>query len=291
MDNDDEMVGRILTRREVLALFGGLGAATLVGCSTNNSPTTSITTPTLNAEAATVVAMEGVPTVEAAATEAIATVETANATTVPGCVVRPALMEGPYFVDVALDRSDIRSDPDSGEVKAGALLALTFNVQQVSDNTCSPLAGAIVDVWHCDADGTYSAVSDPSFDTTDQKWLRGFQTTNESGSATFTTIYPGWYSGRSVHIHFKVRVDPESEEGYEFTSQLFFDEALSAQVLTQEPYADKGLPDTPNSRDFLYQDLLLLAVNQTEEGYAATFDIGLDLSVEPARGWWERWIR
>ncbi len=284
MDNDDVMVGRILTRREVLALFGTAGALALVGCgptSTGGSGSAA-GTPTLNAEAATAVAMEGTPTMEAAASEVVATVQSANATTVPGCVVRPAVTEGPYFVDVMLDRSDIRSDPDTGEVRAGVPLALTFNVSQVSASSCAPLAGAVVDVWHCDALGDYSAVNDPGFDTSDQKWLRGFQTTDANGVASFTTIYPGWYSGRTVHIHFKVRTDPASEEGYEFTSQLFFDESLSAQLFTQEPYLSNGaVPDTPNSSDSIYQELLLLAASQSGDGYAATFDIGLDLSVEP----------
>jgi protocatechuate 3,4-dioxygenase beta subunit len=121
-------------------------------------------------------------------------------------------------------------------------------------------------------------VSDPGFDTSEQQFLRGYQVTDANGVAQFTTIYPGWYSGRTIHIHFKIRTDPDSDEGYEFTSQLFFDGALSDQVHTQEPYASKGQRDTLNNTDNIYNDLLLLAANQSNEGYAATFDIGLDLS-------------
>jgi protocatechuate 3,4-dioxygenase beta subunit len=93
--------------------------------------------------------------------------------------------------------------------------------------------------------------------------------------ATFTTIYPGWYSGRVVHIHFKVHPD----ENKVFTSQLFFDDVLSQQVFAQAPYASKGsTPDTLNSTDNIYQELLLLTATQNGQGYAANFDIGIDPS-------------
>ncbi|MDQ3248262.1 MAG: intradiol ring-cleavage dioxygenase [Chloroflexota bacterium] len=270
-ENDDIQVGRILSRRELLALFGAAGGTLLMaGCA-------PVQQPAINAEAATVVALEGNATAEATATAELATVEAANVATLPGCVVRPEQTEGPYFVDGQLDRADIRSDPDSGVVADGALFTLTFNVSQVSNSACSPFAGAIVDVWHCDALGVYSGVADRSFDTSGQKFLRGYQTTGANGVATFTTIYPGWYQGRTVHIHFKIRT-AAAEQSYEFTSQLFFDEAVSDQVFAQEPYASKGQRNQLNSTDGIYNDLLLLTVNQANGGYAATFDIGLDLS-------------
>jgi protocatechuate 3,4-dioxygenase beta subunit len=98
--------------------------------------------------------------------------------------------------------------------------------------------------------------------------------TDASGIATFTTIYPGWYSGRAVHIHYKVHPDTTKV----FTSQLFFDDALSDQVFTQAPYASKGQRDMLNSADGIYQDLMLLTVSKTDQGYATTFDIAVDLS-------------
>ncbi|MBK9712380.1 MAG: intradiol ring-cleavage dioxygenase [Kouleothrix sp.] len=287
MDNDDRQIGRILSRREVLALLGAAGTAVLVGCGPSSSGTSATAAsggaaaaPTLNAEAATVVAQAGNPTAQATAAAEVATAEVANTAVAgesggaaPACVVRPEVTEGPYYVAEGLVRSDIRSDPSTGTVKAGAPLVLTFNVSQVSNSACAPLQGATVEIWHCDAAGQYSDVSDPGFDTKGQKWLRGAQVTDASGAATFTTIYPGWYSGRAVHIHFKVHPD----ETKVFTSQLFFDDALSQQVFAQAPYASKGsTPDTLNSTDNIYQDLLLLTTTKTDQGYAATFAIGID---------------
>jgi protocatechuate 3,4-dioxygenase beta subunit len=257
--DDDKPVGRILSRRDVLTLLGGGGIALLTGCSVTqflgDTPESTV-----------------IPS------------SASSVTTLPSCIVRPALTEGPYFVDGQLNRSDIRTDPADGTVKAGALLRLIFNVSDVSAATCNPLAGAQVDVWHCDTLGVYSGVSDPGFDTSDQLWLRGYQVTDDMGRAEFTTIYPGWYSGRAVHIHFKIRTDPAADAGYEFTSQFFFDEALTDIIHAQEPYASKGQRNTLNSTDNIFQSsdsLLTLNVVEVAGGYEATFDIGLDLS-QPA---------
>jgi protocatechuate 3,4-dioxygenase beta subunit len=243
MDIDDLPIGRVLTRREAIALLGASGALLFLGCSTDSSATT-----------------------DPGATSS--------------CVVRPELTEGPYYVDEELNRSDIRSDPSDGAVKAGALLTLTFNVSRASSSACEPLAGAIVDVWHCDALGVYSDVSDPTFgNTLGKKFLRGYQVTDSSGVAQFTTIYPGWYQGRTVHLHFKVRSAASATSAYKFTSQLFFDDSLSDQVYAQEPYSTKGERTLRNSGDGIYNQggsQLVLDVNQTSGGYAATFDIALE---------------
>ena len=182
-------------------------------------------------------------------------------------------------MDTGLDRSDIR------EEREGVPLELTFNVSRVNEgdaSACGPLAGAVVDVWHCDAAGEYSAVEDNAagdFDTRGETFLRGYQLTDENGTAMFTTIYPGWYQGRAVHIHFTIRDSPESQQGYEFTSQLYFDDALTDEVQSQGPYAEKGERDLRNSEDGIYQgggDELLLDLSENGQGYAATFDIALD---------------
>jgi protocatechuate 3,4-dioxygenase beta subunit len=303
MDNDDRQVGRILSRREVLALFGAAGAAALVGCGPSTTGSTSATSaagqgtgsataeaesaaasgttaaPALNAEAQTAAALGNSPSAIASEQAEVATAQAENTAVAggsgaaaPACVVRPEVTEGPYYVAENLVRSDIRTDTGSGAAKAGVPLALTFNVSQVSNGACAPLQGATVEIWHCDAAGQYSDVSDPRFDTKGQNWLRGAQVTDASGKAKFTTIYPGWYAGRAIHIHFKVHPDATKV----FTSQLFFDDALSDQVLTQQPYAAKGQRDRLNSNDSIYQDLLLLTATKTDQGYAATFDIGID---------------
>ena len=273
MDNDDRQIGRILSRREVLALFGAAGAAILVGCGSGATSSTQATSAPGQAAGGTTAPA---PTLSAGAQATAPAVATAAAgsggASVPACVVRPEVTEGPYYVDVDLLRSDIRSDTNTGEVKAGTPLVLTFNVSQVSNGSCTPLQGATVEIWHCDALGVYSGVSDPGFNTVGQNWLRGAQVTDANGVATFTTIYPGWYSGRAVHIHFKVHPD----ETRVFTSQLFFDEALTDQVHAQQPYASKGRRDTFNNTDNIYQDTLLLTTTQTDQGYAATFAIGID---------------
>jgi protocatechuate 3,4-dioxygenase beta subunit len=253
LDNDDRPVGQILSRRDILKLFGITSAALLAGCIPGASGTTQQT---------------GAP---AQATSATAT------GALPACVVRPEVTEGPYYVDEDLDRSDVRSDPVTGVVKDGALLGLAIRVSQIANGSCTPLEGARVEIWHCDSVGVYSDVSDPGFDTVGQKFLRGYQVTDANGQAAFTTIYPGWYASRTVHIHFKVHNDT-SEQSNVFTSQLFFDDALSDQVFSQAPYASKGQRDTLNSTDGIYDDRLLLAVTPAAEGYAAIFDIGLQMA-------------
>jgi protocatechuate 3,4-dioxygenase beta subunit len=199
----------------------------------------------------------------------------------PTCVVRPAMTEGPYFVDEMLNRADIRSDPSDGSVKEGTPLELTFLVSQIGGNACTPLEGATVDVWHCDALGMYSDVSDPGFKTQGKKFLRGYQVTDAGGMARFQTIYPGWYQGRTVHIHFKIRSSSGSGGAYEFTSQLFFDDALSDKVYTQAPYASKGERTVRNEGDGIYRnggDQLTLQFTPAAQGYAATFNIGLQMA-------------
>jgi protocatechuate 3,4-dioxygenase beta subunit len=197
----------------------------------------------------------------------------------PTCVARPALTEGPYFVDEKLNRSDIRSDPANGSVRPGAPLRLALRVSRLSGGACAPLPGAMVDLWHCDALGVYSDVQDPGGNTVGQKFLRGYQTTDGDGLARFTTIYPGAYRGRAVHIHFKVRTSAAGGRVHDFTSQLFFDDALSDQVYAQPPYTGRGDQRLRNARDGIYRNAgaqLMLAVTPAAPGYAGTFELALE---------------
>lgn len=249
-DEDDVTIGRIYTRREALRLLGGAaGALLLTACGAKNSTNTDTNTDL-----------------------------TAVNTILPkGCVVRPALTEGPVFVDNDLDRSDVRTDPSNGAISEGIPLLLTFNVSTLENNTCSPLPNAQVDIWQCDAFGVYSDTNQLGFQTVGQKFLRGWQRTDDSGMAQFTTIYPGWYEGRTVHIHFKIRTD----SGQEFTSQLFFDDALSDTVFNNAPYNSRGERMLRNDDDGIYLgsgEQMVLDMQESASGYATTFNITLDMS-------------
>ena len=244
MQNDDRPVGRFLTRRELMALFGA------------SAPVAAMT-----------------HRVTAGAPDA------ASALTAPDCVAQPRQTEGPYFVDERLQRSDIRLDPATGRTTAGAPLDLRLVVSQVTaTGACAPLPGAQVDIWHCDAAGVYSDVRDRSFDTMGQKFLRGYQVTDADGRVRFTTIYPGWYPGRAVHIHFKIRVPAAAGRTDEFTSQLYFADELTDRVHAREPYSAKRGQRLLNVRDMIFRGggaQLILPVVEGGAGYAATYRIAM----------------
>jgi protocatechuate 3,4-dioxygenase beta subunit len=194
--------------------------------------------------------------------------EAASAT----CVMTPAKTEGPYFVDEKLNRSDIRSDTGTGAVQGGTPLALTMYVFDAAGD-CAPVQGAQVDVWHANAAGEYSDVAQNG--TVGVDWLRGFQVTDGDGKVTFRTIWPGWYQGRAVHIHFKVR----TSGGLEFTSQLFFTDAMNTAVFGSAPYAARGDASLKDSGDGIYgtdgASLLLSPTSDGAGGYAADFSVGI----------------
>lgn len=213
----------------------------------------------------------------AGATALLTTLTPAEAST---CLATPAQTEGPYFIEENLNRSDIRSDPATGVVKPGVLLTVKISVSLSNNSGCGVLPGARVEIWHCDAGGTYSDVGQNN--TRGQKFLRGYQVTDENGIVNFTTIYPGWYMGRAVHIHFKVRTYSGENKLDEFTSQFFFDESLTDTVHAQPPYNTRGRRDTLNSTDMIFRgtqnsDRLLARVTQTTEGYAAEIDFAVNL--------------
>ena len=242
--HDDDGVGRILSRREVLAFLGAAGAA----------------------GAGALLWRPGL----------------AEAQSVP-CVVVPEQMEGPYFVEEKLNRSDIRTDPANGQARPGTPLEIALRVSRMgATGGCAALAGAVVDLWQCDAAGLYSDVRDTQvkFDTRGQKFLRGHQVTDAEGLVRFTTIYPGWYPGRAVHIHFKIRTNPAGQRGNDFTSQLYFDEALTDKVHARDPYAAKGQRNMTNDKDGIYRNggkQLMLKLTEKSGGYAGTFDVALKI--------------
>ena len=239
MHLDDRPIGQVLSRRQVLALLGAGRVSLLTGA----SPTWA----------------QGAP---------------GSA----GCVVRPAQTEGPYFVDERLQRSDLRTDPSDGRVRLGIPLELTLVISRLAGTACAPLAGAQVDVWHCDHLGVYSDVTDPRFNTKGKQFLRGYQLTDAQGQARFTTIYPGWYEGRTVHIHFKVRSPSGPRPGYEFTSQLYVDDGLTDRVYQQPPYAGRTPRTTRHSTDGIYRHggaQLMLALAPQGAPYQGSFQVAL----------------
>ena len=259
MDNDDKPIGQILNRRDALKVLGIGSAAFLASCVAPNA--TSTLSPTSN------------PTVGVGSTQAPSTAGTAL-----DCVVRRELTIGPYFVDGQLNRSD----PSDNSIIEGLPLTLNIPVASVGKNSCAPIEGAQVDIWHCDAQGRYSGVSDPSSDTSGQQFLRGYQLTDARGAVQFQTIYPGWYSGRAVHIHFTIRTKGANAEDYQFTSQFFFDDTLTDQVHALEPYASKGQRDIRNNTDNIFMgggdQLLLNLQGDTTNGFTTGMNLGLDLT-------------
>jgi len=161
------------------------------------------------------------------------------------CMLTAAATEGPFYTDHGLIRSDVTEDRPG--------LALTLSLQVVTAD-CLPVAAARVDIWHCDASGNYSGVaqqgSDSGSDTSQQTFLRGTQFTGPDGVAGFQTIYPGWYRGRTIHIHFKVFL-PGTDQAEVLTGQIFFDDATSSSIFAANPpYADRvASRDTLNDDD------------------------------------------
>jgi protocatechuate 3,4-dioxygenase beta subunit len=254
------LVTRSFSRREVLALIGAIAAVPFVRWARRQSTSEELISTSTQIQTRT------------------------NTATTPSCVVRPQQTEGPYFVDEKLNRSDIRSDPSDGSVKQGVPLRLVLHVYRIDGSSCAPLPGAFVDIWQCDALGVYSDVLDRVGlfeDTRGKKFLRGYQVTDASGKVEFMTIYPGWYPGRTVHIHFKIRTDRTIELGHEFTSQLYFDDSLTDQVHTQSPYTARGRRTTTNAMDGIFRhggNQLMLKLVKDTQGYVGTLDIGLQMT-------------
>lgn len=224
MQNDDDPVGTIFSRRDALTLVAkaglGLSAASLFGVSRAQE--------SANAPAQRV-----------------------------NLVASPALTEGPFFVDEKLNRSDLLEGTTRQSVVKGLPLELELVVLKLSGDKTEPLDGCQVDIWHCDASGVYSDENHPMNheNTAGQKWLRGYQSSNKDGKVVFKTIFPGWYPGRTTHIHFKVRkMATNRSVNAEFTSQLFFRDADIRGVYKNPPYPSQDVPDGTNLRDNIFAE-------------------------------------
>jgi protocatechuate 3,4-dioxygenase beta subunit len=174
----------------------------------------------------------------------------------------PVQTEGPFFVDTGLVRSDIRDG------KPGVVLELGLRVVEAA--SCTPIPGALVEVWHADANGAYSAFDIAQGNSQNQAgatFLRGFQRTNEDGRVEFLTVYPGWYPGRTPHIHLMVLVEGRTEL---LTTQLYFPEDVTDAVYALAPYVARVPRSTTNATDGIGAPQPLISeVSERAGGYGA----------------------
>jgi protocatechuate 3,4-dioxygenase beta subunit len=241
----------------------------------------------------------------------VAAISEGTAIAAGGCAkLTPELTEGPYWVNAMLHRSDVRANAQGGGFQAGVPLQLTINVV-ASNNDCKPLNGVAVDIWHANAHGIYSdessqaaggGTSSAAGDTITDNWLRGYQITGVDrglqrkpvhGQVSFKTIWPGWYAGRAIHIHVRVRKLSHSGStiaGY--TTQIFFSDADNKRVLTgAAPYNTRSPQNDPTTDE---NDTVLIRADfatnivsvkgSIDHGLRATFNIALDNAEVDATG-------
>jgi protocatechuate 3,4-dioxygenase beta subunit len=240
---------KTLTRREALGALAAVGAAFTNACGSSASPTSPSTTTTTT---------------------------TSGGTTSAACAVAPAETAGPYPDKLGMITNAAFFRRDITEGRPGLPLTLTITVVNANNN-CSPVANANVEVWQCDASGYYSEYSQPGYNGTGQTYLRGLQTTDANGQATFNTIYPGWYSGRATHIHVEIFVNGSLVK----TTQIAFPEDVSAAVYATGVYASKGQNSTQNSTDGVFSDgttdEMATLTGSTTTGYTATITFGINV--------------
>lgn len=197
------------------------------------------------------------------------------------CILTPQADEGPFYFDPKLERVDIT------EGKMGVPLGLQLQVVEARD--CAPVKGARVDVWHADALGYYSGYDGQSdgrtISTKGQRFLRGSQFSDDTGLARFTTIYPGWYQGRTTHIHCKIFLADKTV----LTAQLYFPDALSEYIYKNvRPYNARVRDrDTINANDMLVRSsdagrASFCSIKEEADRYLASLLIGIDRDAKPA---------
>ncbi|WP_405873235.1 MULTISPECIES: intradiol ring-cleavage dioxygenase [unclassified Streptomyces] len=251
---------RVLIGGGTAAVVGGLAVAGFASADTGTQATTTTTDSTASTQAS---ASSGV------------------------CTLNAEVTEGPYSLDGALVREDIREEKEGVEVQ------YTFTVVDEA-NDCAPLADALVELWHCDALGEYSGFVGGNGHTEDDNgtFLRGGQMTDSNGEVNITSIWPGHYVSRAVHVHMRVHTDvtltDDSYTGGEIihTGQLFFDPDINTEVQAISPYSDNTTKETSLADDTIYDDggassglLTLTALGSSvSDGYTATLTVGVSSS-------------
>jgi protocatechuate 3,4-dioxygenase beta subunit len=179
------------------------------------------------------------------------------------CVLTPEQTEGPYYIAKEKLRRNI-TDGRPGT-------PLTLRLAVVDAKTCRPIKGAVVDIWHCDASGIYSGFGAGRASRT---FMRGIQRTNAKGVATFKTVYPGWYQGRTVHIHVKVHV----RGNVVHTGQLYFPDRMTDAAYRKGPYTNRPNRDVRNADDMVFRNggkRSLLSVRRNDAGYVGSIRMGV----------------
>ena len=182
------------------------------------------------------------------------------------CVLTPEQTEGPYYIAGEKYRRDIT------EGRPGAPLFLRLRV--VDASTCKPIKGAAVDIWHADAAGVYSGFGAGAKSRT---FMRGIQRTDANGLARFRTVYPGWYRGRTVHIHVKVHVAGNVVH----TGQLYFPDSLTDKIFRRKPYSRRPHRTTRNASDFVFAQggrRSMLGLRKSGGGYVGAITMGVTSS-------------
>ena len=254
---------RQLDRRQLL--IGGAAAVVLAACSDSSGNGSGDA-------GATTTAGDG-PT-DAPSVPASDRLTAAHFAGLGTCTLLPEAIAGPFPLDEQFVRRDITEGYPGHPMRLGL---------RVVDGRCAPVPRAIVEIWHTDATGDYSAFADAGGgkDEVDgTTFLRGSQSSDDEGIVEFLTIYPGWYPGRAVHIHLRVHID----ETTVLTSQLYFDEAYTEAVYASGPYAQFGNPDTTLDEDSLAGDVAsdgtLLVTSEAETsrgtGTLALLNLGID---------------
>lgn len=246
---------RMNRRVELLRSLGAVGSLALLGCRDIPSPEAQT--------AGDAIAPTAVP---------VAAGSQAPANPTPACVLTPRQTEGPFYFDPKQIRRNVT------EGRPGTPLQVALQV--VEAGTCRPIQDALVDIWHTDAAGVYSGYTRQGergdVDATGETFLRGSQITAANGLVQFESIYPGWYPGRAVHIHFKVRFANQTV----VTSQLYFPDEVTDRAYAAAPYNQRPQGWTTNAADGVLrgspaEQSLLAVVAAAGAGYRASLTIGI----------------
>jgi protocatechuate 3,4-dioxygenase beta subunit len=251
MRGDDD---RRVSRRRMLEAFGMAAGAAVIGACGSNPASPGSVTSTTSTTAGT----------------------TGSAGGSAACAVAASETQGPYPDTTGMLNNPAFFRQDVTEGRSGVPVMLALTIVNAAAG-CAPLSNANVEIWQCDAEGHYSEYAQPGYNGTGQTFLRGLQTTDANGRATFRTIYPGWYQGRATHIHVEVFVNGRSVK----VTQIAFPESVSAQVYRTSVYATRGQNPTSNASDMVFSDgtstELATLTGDAASGLTATIALGVSV--------------